>query len=367
MNIAVPRQTLDTRELRNVLGSFVTGVTVVTTLDRDGRFQGVTANSFSSVSLDPPLVLWSQASRARSFPAFRDADHFVVNILAEHQRDVSQRFAKTGSDKFEGVATRQRMGGVPALEECCAWVECRKVAMYPGGDHVVYLGEVLAMERTTRRPLAFAQGKYMLAYEHELNYTLDESNSAHMAHNDAVRIACAALPELAASLSVTAGLGVWGNRGPTMVRWEMSPQVPLHELRTGIVVSPLTSATGLLFSAFLPEAMTGPVLQEAFVALSGAGSAEAPGARALYDSKLAEIRRNGVSMSRPTSLGHVVGFSAPVFDRSGLMVLALSAVKRDIDDAGDDLRIAQGLLAAARRLSARLGYASAGSMAAGAA
>eukprot|EP01034_Spumella_vulgaris_P045175 gene45175-56254_t len=185
--------TLDTRELRNVFGSFVTGVTVVTTLDPDGQYQGVTANSFSSVSLDPPLVLWSQATNARSFAAFRDADHFVVNILAEHQRDVSQRFAKTGSDKFEGVATRERMGGVPALEECCAWVECRKVAMYPGGDHVVYLGEVLAMERTARRPLAFAQGKYMLAYEHELNFTLEKSNSAHMAHNDAVRMASAAL------------------------------------------------------------------------------------------------------------------------------------------------------------------------------
>lgn len=347
---------LDTRELRNVFGSFVTGVTVVTTRDQSGQYQGVTANSFSSVSLDPPLVLWSQATNARSFAAFRDAGHFIVNILAEHQRDVSQRFARTGGDKFEGVATRERMGGVPALEECCAWVECRKVAMYPGGDHVVYLGEVLAMERTARRPLAFAQGKYMLAYEHELNFTLEKSNSAHMAHNDAVRMASAALPEVAAGLGVTAGLGVWGNRGPTMVRWEMSPSVPVHELRTGIVVSPLTSATGLLFSAYLPGSMTGDVVREAFVGLGADGSAEAVTARALYEGKLAEVRRTGLATSRPTALGNVVGFSAPVFDSSGLMVLALSAVKQDCGDAGADERIAQGLLAAARRLSTRLGF-----------
>lgn len=346
---------MDSRELRNVFGSFVTGVTVVTTLDQDGQYQGVTANSFSSVSLDPPLVLWSLATISRSFPAFRDADLFVVNILAEHQRDVSQRFARPGCDKFEGVATRQRMGGVPALEECCAYVECRKVATYPGGDHVVYLGEVLAVERTERRPLAFAQGKYMLAYEHELNFTLEKSNSAHMAHNDAVRICSAALPEVAAGLGVTAGLGVWGNRGATMVRWEMSPRVPVHELRTGIVVSPIASATGLLFSACLPEAMTGAAVCEAFAAL-GEDAAETVGARALYESKLAEVRRTGLATSRPAALGSVVGFSAPVFDGSGLMVLALSAVKQDIGDAGDDERIGQGLLTAARKLSARLGY-----------
>lgn len=79
------------RKLRDVFGTFVTGVTVVTTRDTEGRQQGVTANSFSSVSLDPPLVLWSQALSARSFPAFRASEHFVVNILAEHQIDVSQR------------------------------------------------------------------------------------------------------------------------------------------------------------------------------------------------------------------------------------------------------------------------------------
>lgn len=346
---------MDTRELRNVLGSFVTGVTVVTTVDADGRYQGVTANSFSSVSLDPPLVLWSQATRARSYPAFRDADHFVVNILAEHQRDMSQRFATAGVDKFDGIATQPRAGGVPALLECCAWIECRKVATYPGGDHVVYLGEVLDMERTGRRPLAFAQGKYMLAYEHEQNFTLESSNSAHMAHNDAVRMATAALPEVAARLGVTVGLGVWGNRGPTIVRWEMSPQAPVHELRCGIVVSPVSSATGLLFSACLPEAMTDAAVREAFDTLAAGGSEALAAARTLYAQRLAEVRRTGLATSRPAALGDVVGFSAPVFDGSGLMVLALSAVKQGSGDAGEDERIAQSLLAAARKLSARLG------------
>ena len=352
----IAKTALDIRELRNVFGSFVTGVTVVTTLDKDGKYQGVTANSFSSVSLDPPLVLWSQSINARSFAAFRGADRFIVNILAEHQRDLSQRFAKTGCDKFDGVATRECLGGLPALEECCAWVECRKVAIYPGGDHVVYLGEVLAMERTARRPLAFAQGKYMLVYEHELNFTLEQPYSAHMAHSDAVRIATAALPEISTALRVTTGLGVWGNRGATMVRWEISPCMPVQELRTGIVVSPITSATGLLFSAYLPESITGAALREALAALGGDGSAEATTARALYEGKVAEVRRSGLAMSRRTMLGNVVGFSAPVFDRSGQMVLALSAVKQDIGDATEDALIGQGLLVSARMLSARLGY-----------
>lgn len=346
---------IEARELRNVFGSFVTGVTVVTTIDQQGQYQGVTANSFSSVSLDPPLVLWSQATSARSFPAFRDAEHFVVNILAEHQMDVSQRFAKAGCDKFEGLTTSERMGRVPALQECCAYVECRKVAMYPGGDHVVYLGEVLAIERTGRRPLAFAQGKYMLAYEHELNFSLEQSNSRHMAHNDAVRIASAALPELAASLGVTAGLGVWGNRGATMVRWEMSARVTTQELRTGIVVSPVSSATGLLFSAYLPQEMTAPAVEEAFAALGGEGVPGAP-SRALYESRRAEVLRRGLATSQPTALGNVLGFSAPVFDSAGLMVLALSAVMQAGGGEDDNARIAQGLQAAARRLSARLGY-----------
>src|SRR4051812_18428675 len=106
----------DARALRQVLGAFVTGVTVITTVDASGKPHGLTANSFSSVSLDPPLILWSQSLTAPSHPVFRDADRFVVNILADDQVEVSNRFARGGADKFAGCATRAGLGGVPLIE-----------------------------------------------------------------------------------------------------------------------------------------------------------------------------------------------------------------------------------------------------------
>ncbi|MBK0392555.1 flavin reductase [Ramlibacter algicola] len=343
---------MDTRELRNVFGSFVTGVTVVTTVDAQGAYQGVTANSFSSVSLDPPLVLWSQATGARSHPAFRDSDRFIVNILSEHQRELSQRFATSGPDKFAGIATHARQAGLPALPECCAYVECRKVAMYPGGDHVVYLGEVVAVERNDRRPLAFAKGRYMVAFEHELNFTLPEGSADHLAHNEAVRLACAALPELANRLDATMGVGVWGNRGPTLVRWEPGPDRQMPELRTGAVVSPLTSATGLLFGAHLPQDMCEPVLLEALAALQSQGG-DVRAARELYRQRVGEVRAAGVAQSAPASLPDMVGLSAPVFDRAGRMVLALCCVA---GQSGRAASLTPDLLQAAASLSARLGH-----------
>jgi flavin reductase (DIM6/NTAB) family NADH-FMN oxidoreductase RutF len=345
----------DPRELRNVFGSFVTGVTVVTTVDSSGAYQGVTANSFSSVSIDPPLVLWSQSKNARSFPAFRDADRFIVNILSEHQRELSQRFATSSASKFEGTPTQLRQGDVPALLGCCAWVECRKVAMYPGGDHVVYLGEVIAVERNEHRPLAFAKGKYMVAFEHELNFTLPEGHSDHLAHNEAVRLGCAALPELASRLRATMGLGVWGNRGPTIVRWEHAPGGALPELRTGIVVSPLTSASGLLFGAHLPEEMADPVLSEALAALQAQGGDVCP-AREAYRQRIDEVRAAGCAMSRPGSLPHMMGIAAPVFDRTGRMVLALCCVA-DGEPARRIQDVVTQLKEGAAVLSNRLGFA----------
>ena len=345
---------MDTRELRNVLGSFVTGVTVVTTIDSEGKDQGVTANSFSSVSLDPPLVLWSQSKTAKSFPAFRDAHRFVVNMLAEHQRELSQRFATPGPDKFAGIATERRADGLPALPDCCAYVECRKVAMYPGGDHIVYLGEVLAVERNDRRPLAFARGKYMVAFEHEMNFALSVGSSAHLAHNDAVRLGCAALPELANRIGATVGVAVWGNRGATIIRWEVSPQGATPELRTGVVMSPLSSATGLLFGAHLPEEMVGPVLREAFVAVHGSESAPEASSTE-HRLRLEDIRTAGCATTRqPTARGHY-GISAPVFDAAGLMVLALCVVAGAEDEPARVQTLERELKGAAQALSGRLG------------
>lgn len=159
---------LDPLELRRTFGAFTTGVTVITALDGGGTAHGVTVNSFASVSLDPPLILWSQALTAFSYPVFRDAERFVINILAQDQTDVSMRFARAGADKFSGIATRRGMGGVPLIEGCSATLECRREAIYPGGDHAVFLGRVERFERHARPPLVFGGGKYLVAHPQEL-------------------------------------------------------------------------------------------------------------------------------------------------------------------------------------------------------
>ena len=120
----------DSRELRTTLGAFTTGVTVVTTVDATGRRHGVTANSFSSVSLDPPLILWSQSLNSRSYPAFRDGERFVVNIMAHDQAHVSNQFAKAAEDKFAGIDTSEGIGGMPIIEGSAAHLECVKVAAW---------------------------------------------------------------------------------------------------------------------------------------------------------------------------------------------------------------------------------------------
>ena len=345
---------MDQRELRQVFGSFVTGVTVITTVDAQGQDQGVTANSFSSVSLDPPLVLWSQARAAKSFSAFQSAEHFMVNILAEQQRDLSQRFATSGTDKFKDLVVQRRLGGLPALADCCAYIECRKVAAYPGGDHLVYLGEVLGVERNERRPLAFARGKYMVAFEHEMNLQIAQGNSAHLAHNDVVRLACTALPELAASLGVTIGVAVWGNRGATIVRWEAPAGGDWPELRTGIVVSPLSSATGLLFSALLPDELVEPVRQEALADLN-LPAQEADTLRRQHAQQLQAVRAIGIAMSCQPKLGRT-GMATPVYDAQGRLVLALCAVASAQVDQARIEALSCGLRAASRSLSQRMGY-----------
>ncbi len=143
----------DGRDLRRVLGTFVTGVTVVTTTDDEGRFHGVTANSFSSVSLDPPLVLWSQAVKTHSHPVFFKAERFAVNILAEDQIELSKRFARSSQEKFAGIDVDIGSGGVPLLRGCSARLQCQVVSRVPGGDHTIYVGEVHAIDRAEQMPL----------------------------------------------------------------------------------------------------------------------------------------------------------------------------------------------------------------------
>ncbi len=157
----------DARQLRDALGRFTTGVTVVTTRDAHGQPHGVTANSFTSVSLDPPLVLWCQALNARSYPVYRDSPYFAVNILAEHQREVSGRFARSGEDKFADLPHDSGLGEVPILPEVVAHLECLKVASHLTGDHVIYIGQVQRLAVSEGQPLIFNGGQYMRVMPHE--------------------------------------------------------------------------------------------------------------------------------------------------------------------------------------------------------
>ena len=154
--------TLDSGAFRNALGAFATGVTIVTTVDAEGHDIGLTVNSFNSVSLDPPLVLWSLAKTSLSIGAFRAARHFAVHILAADQQALSNRFAKRGEDKFGDVHVQRGEGGIPLLTDCGARFQCRTAYQYDGGDHVIFVGEVLRFDHSERAPLLFHGGRYAI-------------------------------------------------------------------------------------------------------------------------------------------------------------------------------------------------------------
>jgi len=153
----------DPKELRKVLGTFATGVTVITTRASDGVPVGLTANSFNSVSLNPPMVLWSLAKSARSRSAFEAAQHWAVHILAADQEELANRFATRGTDKFAGLTTDDGRGQVPLLRGCAARLQCRTSFMYEGGDHIIFVGEVLEVDHTDNTPLVFHAGAYAVA------------------------------------------------------------------------------------------------------------------------------------------------------------------------------------------------------------
>ncbi|MEO9132521.1 MAG: flavin reductase family protein [Sphingomonas sp.] len=150
----------DPREFRNALGRFATGVTVVTTVDDAGKYYGVTANSYNSVSLDPPLILWSLATRAGSFPAFERAEAFAVHVLGSAQEDLAMRFATRSEDKFAGLDTIEGYRGVPLLTHCAAHFECVTEERFQGGDHLIFLGRVVRFEQCDHDPLIFHQGRF---------------------------------------------------------------------------------------------------------------------------------------------------------------------------------------------------------------
>ena len=148
-------------EFRAALGMFATGVTIVTARGPDGVPVGLTANSFNSVSLTPPLVLWSLARSAGSMPAFERGSHYAINILAAEQHALAERFASKAIDRFEGLAFREGAGGAPIIEGAAAVFECFNRSRYEEGDHVIFVGEVERCERREgAQPLIFHGGRY---------------------------------------------------------------------------------------------------------------------------------------------------------------------------------------------------------------
>ena len=152
----------DGMAFRRALGNFATGITVVTARAPDGSRVGVTANSFNSVSLDPPLILWSIDKRSASFEVFSAASHFAVNVLAADQVSLSNHFARPAPDKFAHVAFEQGLGGAAILPDCSAVFECERHACVDGGDHWILLGRVERFTDAGRPPLLYHQGSYSL-------------------------------------------------------------------------------------------------------------------------------------------------------------------------------------------------------------
>lgn len=156
----------ESRDLRAALGQFATGVTVVTTRSRQGRRVGMTANSFASVSLDPPLILWCYSGQAPSAPVFRYASRFAVNVLAANQHHLSRQFATPADDKFAGVACTRGPGGMPLIDGAIARFVCRAVSTHDGGDHLIQVGEVEDYQRLGGDPLIFHSGRYRATTKH---------------------------------------------------------------------------------------------------------------------------------------------------------------------------------------------------------
>ncbi len=148
----------DGKELRKIMGSFATGVTVITTDSEPPT--GLTANSVTSLSLDPPLILFAVEKKAGSLAAFNETRRFAVSILTTAQQDISNRFATPGPKDFSGLSIKTAETGAPILADALAWADCRVTDVLPGGDHDIFVGEVVAGDVSDGDPLLYYSGKY---------------------------------------------------------------------------------------------------------------------------------------------------------------------------------------------------------------
>ena len=163
MNTSFPRadsRGFDSSQFRRALSQFATGDTVITTRLEDGSFLGLTASSFNSVSLEPPLVLWSLGSRAYSLPVFTDNSHYVINVLSAGQEELARRFSRRGENPFDSTAFELSRTGQPILKGVTAWFECHNRSRYPEGDHVIFVGEVEDCAVNPQPALLFHGGRF---------------------------------------------------------------------------------------------------------------------------------------------------------------------------------------------------------------
>lgn len=166
MTQSTAEPTFSPHEFRRALGNFATGVTIITAVGSDGKKVGVTASSFNSLSMDPPLILWSSIKESLSCAIFESASHFAVNVLASDQMDMSNHFARQNEDKFAGMDWEPGLGGAPIFPNCAGRFQCETYDKLDGGDHWIFVGKVIAFDDFGRPPLCFHQGSYSMVFSH---------------------------------------------------------------------------------------------------------------------------------------------------------------------------------------------------------
>ena len=167
-SITLKGETADPKQLRSALGRFATGVTIVTTQTPGGRLEGLTVNSFSALSLDPPLILWSIRQSAYSLPSFLAAKGFAINVLSARQHALCQHFATPCADKFEAISFAPGMAGYPVFPESLAVFECETESTVEGGDHLIFIGRVVGAAYRDGDPLVFSSGEYCVPVKHRM-------------------------------------------------------------------------------------------------------------------------------------------------------------------------------------------------------
>ena len=287
---------------------------------------------------------------------FFKAERFAVNILAEDQIELSNRFAKSSQQKFTGLDVDIGSDGVPLLRGCSARLQCRVVSRVPGGDHTIYVGEVHAIDRAERKPLVFGNGQYLLAGPHDLAYSA-LSSDRKQAQLTAMRLGARAIERLVGKFDETMALAVWGSHGPTISHWEPA-SAPVNEaLPLGLILPVTSTATGLAFAAHLPPEAIAQTVWPGQAATSEEGD---------WNQRLEEVRRRGLARQgletfyRSETL--INALSAPVVDASGQALLALTAVGEATRFRADlDGEFAHALWETAKDLSRRFGYEASGS------